>query len=154
MRPFTAVLCAAISLLATSLPAQAGDAPVVSDAWARATPPGVDVGAAYMVITGGKQADRLVAASSPRAAMAHLHVVDEKDGVSKMRAIDAVAIPAGQRVTLAPKSTHVMLMGLDGPLVAGQAFVIKLRFAESGEQSVTVTVRPATATDEHAGHTH
>jgi hypothetical protein len=71
-----------------------------------------------------------------------------------MRTVDAVAIPAGQRVTLAPKSTHVMLMGLDGPLVAGQAFVVKLRFAESGEQSVTVAVRPATATDEHAGHAH
>ncbi|MCK7508552.1 MAG: copper chaperone PCu(A)C [Desulfobacterales bacterium] len=30
--------------------------------WARATPPGIDVGAAYMTITGGKQADRLVGA--------------------------------------------------------------------------------------------
>lgn len=154
MRLFTATLCATVSLAAMCLPAWAGDAPVVSDAWARATPPGVDVGAAYMVITGGKQADRLVGASSTRAAMAHLHVVDEKGGVSKMRAVDAVAIPAGQRVTLVPKSTHVMLMGLDGPLVAGQAFVVMLRFAESGEQSVTVTVRPATATDEHAGHAH
>jgi periplasmic copper chaperone A len=144
MKPFAALLCAA--MVATGFPAWAGDAPVVSDAWARATPPGVDVGAAYM--------DRLVGASSPRAAMAHLHVVDEQDGVSKMRAVDAVAIPAGQRVTLAPKSTHVMLMDLDGPLVEGQAFVVKLRFAESGEQSVTVTVRPATATDEHAGHAH
>ena len=136
MRPFTAVLCAAMTLVATSLPARAGDAPVVSDAWARATPPGVDVGAAYMVITGGRQADRLVGASSPRAAMTHLHVVDEQGGVAKMRAVDAVAIPAGQRVTLAPKSTHVMLMGLDGPLVAGQAFVITLRFAGSGERNL------------------
>ena len=132
--------------------AWAGDAPVVSDAWARATPPGTDVGAAYMTIQGGKQADRLVGASSERAAMVHLHAVDEKDGVARMRGIDAVDVPAGQRVALAPKSTHLMLMGLDGPLVAGQTFVVKLQFANSGEQSVTVTVK--TATDDHSQHQH
>jgi len=145
---------AIVALSACTIIAWAGDAPVVSDAWARATPPGVDVGAAYMVIQGGKQADRLVAASSARAAMVHLHTVEEQGGMAKMRGIDAVDVPAGQRVTLAPKSTHLMLMGLDGPLVAGQTFVVTLSFAESGEQSVTVTVKAATATDDHAHHQH
>jgi len=132
----------------------AADAPVVTDAWARATPPGTTVGAAYMTIQGGKQADSLVDARSDRAAMVHLHTVEERDGVAKMRAIEAVEVPAGQRVTLAPKSTHVMLMGLDGPLVAGQTFVVTLRFAKAGELPVTVTVKPATATDDHAHHQH
>ena len=150
----TAPLLAVIACLAFAGTAWASDAPVVTDAWARATPPGTTVGAAYMTIQGGKQADRLVEARSDRAAMVHLHSVEEKDGVSKMRAIDAVEIPAGQRVTLAPKSTHVMLMGLDGPLVAGQTFVVTLRFAKAGEQPVTVTVKPATATDDHAQHQH
>jgi len=45
-----------------------------------------------------------------------------------------------------------MLMGLDGPLVAGQTFVVKLQFANSGEQSVTVTVKAAT--DDHSQHQH
>jgi copper(I)-binding protein len=107
-----------------------------------------------MTIQGGKGADRLVDASSDRAAMVHLHSVEEQDGVSKMRAIDAVEIPAGQRVTLAPKSTHVMLMGLDSPLVAGQTFVVTLRFERAGELPVTVTVKPATATDGQAQHKH
>jgi copper(I)-binding protein len=143
-----------LPLPAACAAAQAGDAPVVSDAWARATPPGVDVGAAYMVIQGGDRADRLVAASSERAAMVHLHTVEEEGGVSKMRAIEAVDVPAGGRVALAPKSTHLMLMGLDGPLVASQTFTMTLRFAESGPQSITVTVRPATSDDSHAGHQH
>lgn len=129
--------------------AWSGDAPVVSDAWARATPPGVDVGAAYMVIEGGSTADRLLEASSDRAAMVHLHTVEETGGVAKMRTIDGIEIPAGRRVELAPKSTHVMLMGLDGPLVAGQTFPLTLRFAESATQTITVVVKPATtaATD-------
>jgi copper(I)-binding protein len=47
-----------------------------------------------------------------------------------------------------------MLMGLDSAMVAGQTFVVTLGFAESGEQSVTVTVKSATATDDHAHHQH
>lgn len=142
-----AVLLLAIAPFA----ARASDAPTVSDAWARATPPGVDVGAAYLVITGGSRADRLVGASTSRAAMTHLHEVVESEGVAKMRAIEAVPIPAGAKVTLAPKGTHIMLMGLDAPLVAGQSFTLTLRFGESGEQTVTVAVRPAT--DDGGSHT-
>jgi len=154
MTPRTARRLAVIACLAFAGTTRASDAPVVTDAWARATPPGTTVGAAYMAIQGGKEADRLVDASSDRAAMVHLHAVEEQDGVSKMRAIEAVEIPAGQRVTLAPKSTHVMLMGLDGPLVAGQTFVITLRFANAGEVPVTVTVRPATAPGDQSQHQH
>lgn len=145
---------AVVACCAFAVATWAADAPVVSDAWARATPPGTTVGAAYMTIQGSKQADRLIAASSDRAAMVHLHTVEEQDGVAKMRAIEGVEIPAGQRVMLAPKSTHVMLMGLDGPLVAGQTFVVTLQFAAAGAVPVTVTVKPASATDAHAGHAH
>ena len=154
MTPRTAPRLAVVACFAFAGSTWASDAPVVTDAWARATPPGTTVGAAYMTIQGGTQPDRLVDARSDRAAMVHLHSVEEKDGVSKMRAIDAVEIPAGQRVALAPKSTHVMLMGLDGPLVAGQTFVVTLRFDKAGEQPVTVTVKPATAMDDHSQHRH
>lgn len=132
--------------------AWAGDAPVVSDAWARATPPGLDVGAAYMVIQGGSKPDKLLGGTSDHAAMVHLHAVDAKDGVSKMRAIESLEIPAGQTVTLAPNSTHLMLMGLSSPLVAGQTFLVTLQFAHSEPLPVKVTVRPATAGDDAAQH--
>lgn len=154
MTPRNLARHAALACCAFAVGAWAADAPVVSDAWSRATPPGTTVGAAYMTIQGGTQADRLVAAGSDRAAMVHLHAVEERDGVSKMRAIDGVDVPAGQRVALAPKSTHVMLMGLDRPLVAGQTFVVTLRFEHAGELPVTVTVRPATATDDNPPHPH
>ena len=134
--------------------AWAGDAPVVSDAWARATPPGLDVGAAYMVIQGGSKPDKLLGGTSDRAAMVHLHAVDAKDGVSKMRAIESLEIPAGQTVTLAPNSTHLMLMGLSSPLVAGQTFLVTLQFAHSEPLPVKVTVRPATAGDDASQHKH
>jgi hypothetical protein len=134
--------------------AWAGDAPVVSDAWARATPPGMDVGAAYLVIQGGTKPDKLLGGTSDRAAMVHLHAVETKDGMAKMRAIESLEIPARQRVTLAPQSNHLMLMGLSSPLVAGQTFLITLQFAHSEPQVVTVTVQPATAVSAPAPQKH
>jgi copper(I)-binding protein len=99
-----------------------------------------------MTIEGGKSADRLVDGSTTRAAMVHLHTVEEQDGVAKMRAVDGVAVPAGQRVELAPKGTHVMLMGLGKPLAAGESFPLVLTFEQAGELAVNVAVR-ATSDD-------
>jgi periplasmic copper chaperone A len=136
--------CALVSLVLLALPPlAAAGAPVVSDAWARATPPGVDVGAAYLTITGGSASDRLVAASTERATMVHLHAAEESNGIATMRPVDAVPVPAGKRVVLAPKGTHIMLMGLKRPLVAGETFPLALRFEGSGEQVVQVKVRAA-----------
>jgi copper(I)-binding protein len=121
----------------------ASDRPTISDAWARATAPGVDVGAAYVTITGGARDDELLSASTPLASMVHLHTVEETGGVARMRPVDGIAIPTGQRIVLAPKGMHIMLMGLSQPLVAGETFPLTLRFARSGEQTVEVTVRAA-----------
>jgi copper(I)-binding protein len=134
-----------LALLAP-LPLSAGDAATttgvtVRDAWARATPPGMTVAAAYLTLAGGTRGDRLLGAVTPRAAMAELHVVTESDGMSRMRQTDGVEVPAGSTVTLAPQGTHVMLMGLGEPLVAGQQFPLTLRFADAGAMTVMVTVR-------------
>ena len=149
MRLHLHCLAPAVALALGAAAARAGDAPVVTGAWSRATPPGVSVGAAYLVITGGDKADRLTGASSERAEMVELHEVVEEGGVAKMRPTEEVAVPASKRVELAPKGRHLMLMGLDAPLVAGQTYVLVLQFAESGEQKVTVTVRGATAEPAH-----
>jgi copper(I)-binding protein len=129
-------------LLALPALAMAG-APSVSGAWARATPPGVSVGAAYLTITGGSTSDRLVGATTDRASMVQLHTVEESNGVAAMRQVDGVAVPAGKQVALAPGGTHIMLMGLNGPLLAGETFPLQLRFENAGEQVVQVAVRAA-----------
>jgi hypothetical protein len=133
----------ALALLAITSGATAADGPTVSQAWARATAPGVDVGAVYLSIDGGARDDSLVSASSVRAGMVHLHTVEESGGVAKMRAVDGIEVPAGKRVVLAPKGTHIMLMGLAKPLVAGETFPLELRFAKAGELGITVVVRAA-----------
>ncbi len=136
---------AALVMLAISASAAADAGPTISQAWARATAPGVDVGAVYMTIDGSAKNDELVSASTARASMVHLHTVEESGGVSKMRAVEGVPVPAGKRVMLAPKGTHVMLMGLAQPLIAGEPFALTLKFAKAGEKTVNVAVRAASA---------
>lgn len=118
----------------------ASSAVAVRDAWARATAPGMTVGAAYLTLQGGSSDDRLVAASTPRAATTQIHVVTEADGMARMRETEGVDVPAGKPVQLKPQGTHIMLMGLTQPLVAGERFRLKLQFAKAGKRDVDVQV--------------
>jgi hypothetical protein len=138
-----AVLALAISSVAA--PAYATEpAPQIvtaSAAWARATPPGTAVAAVYLTLVGGSQADRLIDATTPRAAMAQIHVVSEAEGMARMRQTEGVDVPAHESVELAPQGTHIMLMDLPRPLVAGERFPLTLRFEQAGKIGVSVEVR-------------
>jgi copper(I)-binding protein len=118
----------------------------VSGAWARATAPGAGVAAVYLVIQGGAAEDRLVSVKTTRAAMAQVHSVTTEAGVSRMREMgDGVVVPARGTVTFEPQGLHIMLMGLQTPLVPGESFIVTLEFATAGKREVEVQVQPATA---------
>lgn len=135
-----------IALLALVASAAASaDAPTARDAWARATPPGSDVAAVYLTLTGGHSGDQLTGASTSRAATAHLHSMQDSGGMAGMRGIEAVDVPAGRTVALAPNGLHLMLMGLRAPLVAGERFTLTLHFASGADRTVEVRVQAPTA---------
>jgi periplasmic copper chaperone A len=116
-------------------------------AWARATAEGTDVGVVYMTIVNeGSASDALVSVTSPvsRAAQVHENKVDAQ-GMTEMRALDRVEIPAHARVDLKPTARHVMLVGLRKPLIYKSTFPITLVFEKAGVVSVTVTVEKAGA---------
>lgn len=152
--PGTAALLAGLASLLVTATVLANDGPAASDAWARATPPGTTVGAVYMTIVGGAGDDRLLGAATDRAGAVELHTVVDDGGMARMRPIEFLDLPAGKRTSLAPQGTHLMLIDLQSPLVAGDEFTLTLRFATAGEHEVTVVVRPATAGDEHEQHRH
>jgi periplasmic copper chaperone A len=133
-----APVIAVVLLAAGAALAQTGQLRI-ENAWARATPGGSQTGAAYMTIQ-SPNADRLVAASSPVARKAQLHMMEMSGMVMKMRALAGVDIPAGQPVSLTPGGMHMMLLGLKQPLKAGQSFPLTLRFAKAGERTVNVAV--------------
>ena len=130
-----------------------GSDPVtVSDAWARSSPSGVTMGAAYFDITSVDD-DSLVAVfvSSDIAARAEIHEVvkamDMGDGASEMhddamsmQEMDALELPAGTLVQLGPGGYHIMLIDLAEPLVVGETFDLTLDFDQAPDLTVTVEV--------------
>lgn len=119
----------------------------VTRAWSRATPPGLEVAAAYFVITNQGASDRLVRVSSPAAGRAEFHMTRAAGGVMKMERLDAVDIKSGS-TPFAPHGRHVMLTGLKQPLKEGDVFPLTLVFEKAGSLDVQVHVKGLTETGE------
>lgn len=140
-QPVIAAMLAALSLGAQ---AQAGTQVSVKDAWARATVPAAKASGAFMLIE-SKQDARLVGVSSPVAA-AELHQMSMENNQMKMAHVDAIELPAGKAVPLAPGGYHVMLMGLKRQLKEGETVPLTLVVENKGGKrenvDVQVQVRP------------
>lgn len=119
--------------------ALSADAIRVIDPWARATVPGQKVGGVYMVIVSPRDA-RLAGVSSPAAGAAELHSMTMDGGTMRMRAVEALDLPAGTPVKLAPGGYHVMLFDLKKPLVAGQKVPLTLVIEETGKRAYRIAV--------------
>ena len=73
----------------------------------------------------------------------------------KMREVpDGVAIPAGGNVALAPKGSHLMLLGLKKPLKEGETFSATLNFEKAGSVPVRFVVKGIGATAATMGEVH
>mgnify|MGYP002778449970 CR=1 FL=1 len=121
-------------------------------AWARATPPGSTVTAAYVSFHNPQAAaDRLLEVSTPLAKRSEVHETRVENGVAKMRRVEALTIAPDQALKMAPGGTHLMLMGLTGPLQAGQKVPLRLRFENAGVVEVQATVRAPEAGKAEAG---
>ncbi|MCS4504887.1 hypothetical protein KBTX_03154 [wastewater metagenome] len=138
-------LCATLLLAVTTAHAAAPGGVTVSEAWARATPPGAPAGAAYFKATAASGADRLVGVASPVAKKATLHRTVTENGNRTMKHVDGVDVGPDNPLAFAPGGYHVMLMGLDQPLKAGDRFSMTLTFEKAGDIEVDVEVRPITA---------
>lgn len=142
--------------LLLSLAAAQAQPPVVKvdDAWVRATVEPQKATGAFMQLTAAR-AVKVVAASSPLAASVEIHEMKMVDGVMKMRAVDALPLPAGQAVALKPGSYHVMLMGLQRPIKAGEAVPLTLTVEGADKQRQTVEIKAeARGAAPAAGHGH
>src|SRR6185437_11730342 len=132
---FFAVAVALIAMTATAW-AQTGQVEV-KDAWARATPAGATVAAAYLTLV-APAGDRLVSVATPAAKQADLHMMSTDNGVMKMRPLPAgIDPPAGTAVTLKPGCMHLMMSPLTGPRKEGDSLPLTLPFAKSGSREIT-----------------
>ena len=113
----------------------------VSDAWVRATVPQQMASGMFASIVSAADA-RLVAASSPAAAMVEIHEMKMDGNVMKMRALsDGLALPAGKAVELKPGGYHVMMMGLKQQLKAGETVAVTLTIEGADKKRETLTLQ-------------
>jgi len=115
----------------------------VAGAWARPTIGQGTTSAAYMTIANkGDRGDMLKSARTPKAKAVELHQTTmTADGVMQMRKIEgAVPIEAGASLVLKPGGTHLMLLGLEDALRAGEELILTLEFVNAGAVDVVVPV--------------
>lgn len=112
----------------------------IVDAYSHPTPPGAAVGAAFLEIRSTVD-DRLLDVKSPVARRAEVHATTMDGGVMRMRRAGAIDVKAGVPVVLEPGELHLMLYGLEKPLVAGQRIPLELRFEKSGVVRAEAIVR-------------
>lgn len=141
----TVALCAAASVLAADV--KVGNLNI-DDIWARTGQPG-QVSAAYFEVKNKGSADKIVSANCDCAKATELHNVKMIDGAMKMYQVPAMDIPADGELKLKPGSYHIMLIGLNRPLVAGESLPIKVKFEKAGEVTLQAKVKDKAA---HAGH--
>jgi copper(I)-binding protein len=84
---------------------------------------------------------RLVGASSAVAGVVEIHEMALQNNVMRMRAIEALPLPAGQPVELKPGGYHVMLMDLKRTLRAGEQVAIELQFETADKRRVVQVVQ-------------
>lgn len=114
---------------------------VFTNAFARSTAGMATTGVAYVTITSQGEADTLVAFSSPACNRPELHTHINDNGIMRMRKVDAIEVPAGGVAELKPGGLHLMLIDLNGQLVAGESLDVTLVFEKAGEVALTLPIK-------------
>lgn len=124
----------------------------VRDAWVRLPPPGANT-AGYMELHNtGEGALRVVAVRTAAALRVEMHRTVVEDGVARMRPVEAIEVPAGETVRLAPGGLHLMLIGPKG-LREGAELELLLALENGDTLAATAVVRRERGrTDGHAHH--
>ena len=117
----------------------------VTDAWIRWLPAGLPAGGYAKVTNDTTKEVKLIGASSPKYGMVMLHQTVNKNGMSNMVHVDAIAIAPHKSMAFTPGDYHIMLMDPKPGIEPGQKVPVTLKFA--GGQTVTVDfeVRKPTA---------
>ncbi len=147
-----AMMATCLSKLSTAA-RSADDASLqVVGAWARATPSGASVGAAYAEIHAPAGAgDKLLRVTTPAAGRAEIHTHINEDGVMKMRRLEALDVEPGTVVKLEPGGKHLMLFELKAPLTEGETLPLTLTFEKAGDVEVSATIAPIGAKKPSSG---
>ncbi|HTT09104.1 MAG TPA: copper chaperone PCu(A)C [Gammaproteobacteria bacterium] len=123
-------------------PVLAGGDVVAHAPWIEEGPPNTSVLAGYVDMENTSNTPRrLVAVKSPLVDEIMIHVTEVKNGVASMRHVDGLDLPAKGHIVFKPGGYHLMLMGVHGPLKAGDQVPLEFEFANGEQMRVNAEVR-------------
>lgn len=121
----------------------------VEDAWVKSAESGMS--AAFGQIENTGDADvTVVSVASPASTMLELHeTVENETGEMVMREKDGgFTIPAGGVLALEPGASHIMLMDLTAPVVAGDEVTFTLTFSDDSTLAFTAPAKDYSGANE------
>ncbi|MBX3134275.1 MAG: copper chaperone PCu(A)C [Gemmatimonadaceae bacterium] len=113
----------------------------VREAWARTADSGAMTAVYFTLGNGGAESDTLVGVESTVAERTEMHISTQHGGMMRMSAVTSLPVPADDSVMFQPLGAHVMLTGLNRPLVEGDSLSITLRFTSGQTVEVRAGVR-------------
>lgn len=121
--------------------------------YVRAMPPSVPNSAAYFTLMNHGPSVNLVGVDVAFANEAQLHTVLEENGIVKMRQVPTFELPQDGTLTLGESGEHVMLLGLNQPLVSGDSVELILKFDDGSKLPISLKVSKQ-AIAKMDGHEH
>ena len=113
----------------------------VTKPWIRATAPGQTVSGAFMTLVNNSEtAYVLTSVSFSDASTVEIHETSMNDGMMRMRKVNQITIPANGTAELKPGSFHIMLIGLEKEMVAGETETLTLMFSDDTQKTVEALV--------------
>ncbi len=110
----------------------------ISQPTVRTTTPGHMMSSAYLVIDNkGSTPDRLLSVSYSRAKEVQIHEMKMDGDKMMMRQMTALEIPANGSVELKSGGYHLMVMGLQEPIIEGAAVKMTLQFEKAGKVEIS-----------------
>lgn len=130
--------------------ATAGDVVTIEDAWVKAADAGMSAAFGTLVNSGTEDVT-VVSGSSPASAEVELHeTVANESGAMIMRPKEGgFTIPAGGTLTLKPGGSHIMLMGLTEPIMAGEEVSLTLTFADGSTYDILAPAKDYSGANEN-----
>ncbi len=139
--------------LLTMLPACATAEIVVEEAWIRLPPPVADTAAGYMTIRNhGDQDVEITGSRTSAAEELEFHAMAMHDGMMHMQKMEKVVVPAHSGISFDPGGNHLMLVGLQHTLKAGERLMITLETSDGQEVTIHAEVRDMRNRSEPAKH--
>ncbi|OEY99429.1 MULTISPECIES: copper chaperone PCu(A)C [Stenotrophomonas] len=140
-KPFVCVL---LGLCAAAASAGAAEPACVSltGGWVRLPPPGMTMAAGYGTIRNDcKAAVTVVGVGSKASDDVSLHETTMADGVSRMRAVETLAIAPGGTAELKPGGLHLMLMEPVRQLKEGEQLPVRFSLEDGRKVDSTLQLR-------------